>query len=313
LFVTSGKEAALWAGTLLGKLLRTGLLARERIALVLRNGAALYDALSVLRLQFRFFDQAQPWQQLVTKLRAFAPTILVAPASVLRLLANQNCGLEPRRVVSVAEVLDTLDRDRIERHFGVPVEQIYQATEGLLGISCEHGVVHLNEPYVLIERQWQDAARTRFIPVVTDLWRRAQPVIRYRLDDVLQLRQTPCACGRAATALAAIEGRSDDILWLDGDTGAVAVFPDLIARTIVVALPELEDFRVMEQAQGEWKIALRPLPDAMRQERLLEQCAALARQLAARAPRIEISPLVPQALSGKQRRIVGRGAGTCAC
>src|SRR5262245_48000748 len=41
-FLVSPEEGALWAGTLLGKLLRRGLFARERIALVLRAGATLY-------------------------------------------------------------------------------------------------------------------------------------------------------------------------------------------------------------------------------------------------------------------------------
>ncbi len=49
--------------------------------------------------------------------------------------------------------------------------------------------MHLNEPYLLIEREWLDREQTRFTPIVTDLWRRAQPVVRYRLNDVLQVKQ----------------------------------------------------------------------------------------------------------------------------
>ena len=185
--------------------------------------STLYDAIGALRLKFRFFDQARPWEEMAADLRSFDPTILIAPASALRLLADARGTLQPRRVISVAEVLDDLDRGHIERGFSLPVEQIYQATEGLLGMSCERGTVHLNEPYVLIEPDWQDAERTRFIPLVTDLWRRTQPVIRYRLNDVLQARREPCACGRAATALAAIEGRSDDVLWLHAEIGRAHV------------------------------------------------------------------------------------------
>ena len=311
-FLVSQEEGAQWAGTLLGKLLRRGLLARERIALILRAGASLYDAIGALRLQFRFFDQARPWQSLVTDLSAFDPTILIGPASALRLLADAPGTLRPRRIVSVAEVLDELDRGRIERGFGLQVEQIYQATEGLLGMSCERGTVHLNEPYVLIEPEWQDAARTRFIPVVTDLWRRTQPVIRYRLNDVLQTRPTPCECGRAATALAAIEGRSDDILWLDGPGGPVAVFPDLITRIVVSSLADVDDFRVMERGRGQWSIALRPLPSADLQRQLIERCHELARQLSARPPEIDIVPLDATRPAGKQRRVLGLKSQPCA-
>jgi putative adenylate-forming enzyme len=213
----------------------------------------------------------------------------------------------------VAEVLDNLDRERIERGFGLPVEQVYQATEGLLGTSCEHGTVHLNEPYILVEREWQDQERTRFIPVVTDLWRRTQPVIRYRLNDILQIAPSPCACGRAATALAAIEGRSDDILWLEGAGGRVAVFPDLLTRAIVACVPELEDFRVLEQERGHWNIAIRPLPDAGLQQRVIQQCVDLARRLGAATPRIDISLLGAVARVGKQRRVSTLESRACAC
>lgn len=312
IFLVSPEEGALWAGTLLGKLLRDGLFARERIALVLRAGATLYDAIGALRLQFRFFDQARPWQEMANDLRGFDPTILIAPASALRLLAEMNGSLKPRRVISVAEVLDDLDRGRIECGFGVAVEQIYQATEGLLGLSCEHGTIHLNEPYVLIEPQWQDAERTRFIPIVTDLWRRTQPVIRYRLNDVLQITRSPCACGRAATGIAAIEGRADDVLWLDGAQRPVAMFPDLLTRAIVVSLPDVDDFRVIERARGRWNIAVRPMPQESLQRQLTGRFAALAAQLGATPPEIAFLQLAPSTLAGKQRRVLGMNNSTCA-
>ena len=198
LFFVSPEERARWAGTLFGRMLRINPLREERLALVLRAGSPLYERASTLRLRFRYFDQAQPWQAIVSGLQAYRPTILVAPARVLALLARDAARLRPRRVISVAEVLDDLDRARIEAAFGVRAEQIYQATEGLLGTTCESGTLHLMEPYVLIEPQWLDAERTRFTPLVTDLWRRTQPVIRYRMNDVLRVKREPCPCGRAA-------------------------------------------------------------------------------------------------------------------
>ena len=311
IFLVSPTEGAQWAGTLIGKLLRSGLLARERVALVLRAGATLYEAIGALRLRFRFFDQAEPWHELAADVRAFRPTILIAPASALRLLADAPGGLQPRRVISVAEVLDALDRQHIERGFGVAVEQIYQATEGLLGMSCEHGTVHLNEPYVFIEQEWLDPERTRFVPIVTDLWRHTQPVVRYRLNDVLRVADAPCPCGRASLALSAIEGRSDDVLWLDGERARVPVFPDLLARTVLSVLPQLEDFRIVEQRRGAWSIGLRPLPPPAAREQLRERITALTTGLAAPTPELSITELPELAHSGKQRRVLGVNSHSC--
>jgi putative adenylate-forming enzyme len=305
IFMASPAERANWAGTLLGKLLRSGLLTRERIALVLRAGATLYDAVGALRLSFRYFDQSRPWATLIRDLESYDPTLLVAPASVLRLLTASQ-ALRPRRVISVAEVLDPLDRSQIERRFGVTVEQIYQATEGLLGISCEHGTIHLNEPYVLVEPEWQDHAHTRFVPIVTDLWRRTQPVVRYRLNDILQLAPKPCACGRASLALASIDGRADDILWLDGATAPVPVFPDVLARVIIKTVLDLVEYEVEEIGPGRWRIGLSPTPTDTARQALQDACTTVALQLGATPPSVLRTEFVRSSGTGKQRRIRGR-------
>lgn len=315
LFLASPRESAEWAGTLLAKLMRRNLFARERIALVLRAGATLYERVGALRLQFRYFDQSRPWGELVDDVRAFDPTILVASASALRLLARNDRVLRPGRVVSVAEVLDALDRRCIEERFEVGVEQIYQATEGLLGTTCEHGSVHLNEPYLFIEREWLDSEHTRFIPIITDLRRRSQPVIRYRLNDILRMRSDPCPCGRASMALAAIEGREDDVLWLDGVHGPVAVFPDLITRAIVGVLPDIDDYAVTEQRRGVWSIGVRPSPTASCEPALQEAMSGLARRLGADPPMLVVSSLpaiTTLTRAGKQRRVRSVKAMACA-
>lgn len=313
LFFVSPVERAQWAGTMLARMLRPNPLREERLALALRAGSGLYDRASTLRVRFRYFDQLRPWDEIVAGLVAWQPTVLIAPARVLALLAAEAPRLAPRRVISVAEVLDDLDRARITTAFGVRVEQIYQATEGLLGTSCEHGTVHLMEPHVIVEPEWLDAAHTRFTPRVTDLWRRTQPVIRFRMNDVLRVRETPCPCGRAALGLDAIDGRFDDLLWLDGERGRVCMFPDLLTREIVLALPGLRDYRVRELARGAWRIDLAPLPAADARRELTQRIAALTQRLGAPPPRIEFAAMAPEPLLGKQRRVRAAAVETLAC
>jgi len=312
MFFVSPEERARWAGTLFGRMLRINFLREERLALVLRAGSPLYERASTLRLRFRYFDQAQPWDAIVGGLAEYQPTILVAPARVLALLARDAARLRPTRIISVAEVLDDFDRARIEAAFGVRVEQIYQATEGLLGTTCESGTIHLMEPYVLVEPQWLDAERTRFTPLVTDLWRRTQPVIRYRMNDVLRVKREPCACGRAALAIEAIDGRLDDLLWLDSERGPVCVFPDLLTREVAMAVQQLDDYRITELARGRWHIALRPLPAEPARRQLSDRLRALALRLGAAAPEIEIGEFESQPLMQKQRRVQALRHSPCA-
>lgn len=249
-FAVSDREKARWAGILLAKVLPDGLLAGERAALFLRANSNLYTAVRNRWLSLRFFDLFQPFETHAAALQAYRPTILVAPAQVLRELATAALAgrlcIRPKRVISVAEVLEPQDRALIERAFG-PVHQIYQATEGFLASTCEHGVLHLNEEFVHIEPEWLDSEQRRFVPVITDFSRMTQPIVRYRLGDVLAARATPCACGRATRAIDHIEGRCDDMLHLPGASGeAMPVFADVLSRALAQSLPADADYRLLQ-------------------------------------------------------------------
>ena len=107
--------------------------------------------------------------------------------------------------------------------FGVPIGQVYQCTEGLLAVSCPRGSLHLQEDLVAVELEpAADCEEPRWSPIVTDLWRRTQPtIVRYRLNDLVTLRETPCDCGSAFRVLDRIDGRCDDVCtfarrWMAG-------------------------------------------------------------------------------------------------
>lgn len=247
-FVVSRPEQAQWAGTLLARLLPRGLLAGERVALFLRTNSNLYTAVRNPWLSFAFFDLFTPFEDHLARLERYAPTIVVAPAQVLRALALARqagrSALRPARVVSVAEVLEDRDRALLASVFGEPGE-VYQATEGFLGVTCAHGTLHLNEEFVHVEPEWLD--HERFVPIVTDFTRTTQPIVRYRLDDVLVRRAGACPCGSPALALARIEGRCDDMLVLPGRNGEpVKVFADVLSRAFAQALPLAADYRLRQ-------------------------------------------------------------------
>lgn len=251
-FVVSAREQAQWAGVMLAKALPDGLLAGERVALFLRANSNLYTAVRSPWLTFSFFDLFQPFDRLCAALPAYRPTVIVAPAQVLRQLALarlEGClalAAAPKRVISVAEVLEPQDRALIEQAFGM-VHEIYQATEGFLASSCALGRLHLNEEYVHVEPQWLDGERRRFVPVITDFSRMTQPIVRYRLDDVLLASAAPCPCGRVTRALDRVEGRCDDMLTLPSRGGAgVPVFADVLARALAQALPRQADYRLVQ-------------------------------------------------------------------
>lgn len=249
-FVVSPEEQARWAGVMLAKLLPNGLLNGERVALFLRANNNLYKTVRTPWLAFRFFDLFVPFETLMNGLRGYAPTIVVAPAQVLRALAlahrEGRIDLGRVKAISVAEVLEPQDRVLLRAAFA-DLGEVYQATEGFLGATCAHGTLHLNEEFLKVEPEWIDDKR--FVPVVTDFTRRTQPVVRYRLDDILVRRTAPCPCGSPTMALAAIEGRCDDLLRLPGADGRmVDVFADVVSRALAQSLPATCDYRLVQSS-----------------------------------------------------------------
>jgi phenylacetate-CoA ligase len=70
--------------------------------------------------------------------------------------------------------------------------------------------------------------------VLTNLIRKAMPMIRYRTRDLAFLHPDPCPCGRTHRRLSRIMGRTDDMLIING----VNVFPSQIEEAIM-KIPEV--------------------------------------------------------------------------
>lgn len=217
-FLASADERAEYLGQALALLLPwDGLLRRRRIALCLRADSALYrDVGNAGPFEFRFFGLGTPAPQLQRELAAFDPHVFVAPSHVLAGLARAGAKVRSlERVFYGAEPMGALEREWIGTQIGTRPDPIYQATEGFLAAACAHGVLHLNEDTLIIERQ-PVAGTDRFQPIVTDLRRTTQPMVRVLLDDLLQARDAPCPCGSPLASVEPIEGRVGD-LWRWGD------------------------------------------------------------------------------------------------
>ena len=260
LFLVSEEESRRWAGYILKRMLPKPLLQRHKIAFFLRANSNLYESVNSLAIKFAFYDLLRLLEEHIETLNATQPTILIAPAQVLRLLAlSDTLSINPKKIISVAEVLEEEDEVLISQRFSQKVHQVYQCTEGFLAHTCEEGNLHLNEDRVYIEKEWIDEESGRFSPIITDFFRSSQPVIRYKLDDILVLEKEACACGSVFTRLKKIEGRCDDILNVKDKNGApYLLFPDFVRRAIIRASDRLEEYAV-EHREDALHIYLQPL------------------------------------------------------
>lgn len=70
--------------------------------------------------------------------------------------------------------------------------------------------------------------------VFTNLIRDALPLLRYRTRDLAYIHPEPCPCGRTHRRLSRIQGRTDDMLIING----VNVFPSQIEE-VLMSIPEV--------------------------------------------------------------------------
>lgn len=252
IFLVSNREKAMWTGSILGKMLPLNHILFHKIAFFMRADSPLYQSVKSPVMKFHFFDLMLDMEDNLNKLQEFSPTLLIAPPSMLFLIAKaQQEGkihISPKRIISIAEVLEEDDKTFIQKSLNQDhVHQVYQCTEGLLACTCQHGNLHLNEEIVKIEKEMID--ETRFYPIITDLKRKAQPVISYKLNDILCLSDKKCPCGSSFTMIDKIEGRSDDIFQFSNkDTGEkILVFPDFIRNIMSFAQSDF-NYRVVQES-----------------------------------------------------------------
>lgn len=254
-FVISEAERFTWLGVMLGKTLPDFPFARRKVALALPGFNPLYaSAAETGRLALRFFDLTLGVGSWRDDVCAFAPDTIVAPPKVLRALAETS-SLRPENVFSGAEVLDPLDREIVEARFGSPVREIYMATEGLFGVGCKHGVLHLAEDAVAFE--FEAAPGGLASPLVTDFTRSTQIMARYRMNDLLRLSDEPCACGSPLQRVASVEGRQDDVFLLVAAGGKqVLVTPDVMRNAVIDSDRRIQDFRIVQAGPNQIALSL---------------------------------------------------------
>ena len=121
----------------------------------------------------------------------------------------------------------------------------------LFGAECEHHHgIHLFEDTTLVENVDGDgqpvpAGQPGSRLLVTNLYNLVQPLLRLEVTDLVTLDPDPCPCGRTLVRVAAIHGRSDDVLSLAARGGGrVAVHP--LQFALLTREPQVREFQVVQ-------------------------------------------------------------------
>lgn len=285
IFLVSDEERVRWAGNILGKVMPSSLFfgKKQTIAFFLRSNSNLYKSVNNIKIAFHFFDLLNEIEDHIKRLNELKPTILIAPASMLSILAKaKNEGkltIMPIKIVSVAEVLNEEDEQELKLAFNQIIHQVYQCTEGFLAYTCSKGKLHVNEDLVIIEKEYVDQEEGKFVPIITDFTRTSQPIIRYRLNDILT-EGASCSCGSHFMTLNRIDGRFDDLFYgkrKDGEENRI-LFADFIRRALLLASDTVLEYKVKQLSYDLIEVELL-LADEKKEKKVEEQINHNLKQL----------------------------------
>jgi phenylacetate-CoA ligase len=242
--VASYNRAFDWAGS------TAGLTHRVKTAVVsstnpshqsARVGASIHSRwVPTLRI-----DSDDDLDSIVTRLNNWQPEMLIGYASMVRLLAEAQLAgrlmIMPRFVFSASEVLTDSTRKLATKAWRGSPYNVYAATE-TSGIAAECGVhagMHLFEDLVITEVVGAD---NQPVPpgeygakvLVTVLFSRTVPLIRYEMSDSLQLGGNhDCPCGRPYALITGIQGREQEALTFPTGDGQVRAVQPIVFHHIM--------------------------------------------------------------------------------
>jgi len=191
--------------------------------------------------------------KLIDEINNFRPKVLRAYASTLLLLARfiekKNVSIyPPKLVISGSDLLTREARSRIEEVLRTRIVDFYGTVEtGNIAFECKNcGHYHINSDFLHVEflkdgKPVNEGQRGEV--VITSLFHRAKPLIRYAIGD----RGEPAPLNRCSStnmmSMKSIEGRLVDFIILPDD---VEVSPYALTDTIK-SVKGVEEFQAIQE------------------------------------------------------------------
>jgi phenylacetate-coenzyme A ligase PaaK-like adenylate-forming protein len=266
-------------------------------------------------------DAAAPLPDIVARLNQLRPDVLIGYASMIRALADEQLDgrlrIAPRAVNSASEVLTAETRAMAIRAWRVAPFNVYAATEtgGIAAECAQHRGMHLFEDLVIpevVDDQYRPvpAGEPGDRLLVTVLFSRTLPLIRYEMTDRVTLATDPCPDGLPFRLLDSIEGRTDDIVVLPASAGGrIRVHPVVFHR--VLDLLDAPAWQVRQQGPDINVLVASPGPQV--DVAATEQAVLAALEQAGARPQtvtLSIVDTIPAGAAGKRPLVVADNTAT---
>lgn len=253
-------------------------LKRTRLAYIAAtdgNYAGISLAREAPRLFYKLLTVSinSPIQQIVEQVNGFQPEVLSGYSSGIYLLAEEqirgSVRIRPQKLVCSADPLTVKMRETIIDAFNVEPVNFYGASESIcLGATCEkHQGFHLFNDwhcFEVVDREFRPVEPgTPGKVLLTTLYNRTQPLIRYLLaDEVIMDDKTCCTCGWGFPLMKSIAGRQEDFLWFSRPDGKEEFLHPIVM--VEFFAPGLEKLQVIQVQKN--RLLLRVVVKGNREE-----------------------------------------------
>ena len=217
----------------------------------------------------RWFKHIDPMEDLTRALEEFQPEVLVAYASVLEALAREGKAGRLRldrlrQVTNISEPLSPGGRRLITAAFGLTVIDHYSCGECLiLSFGCPQGHgMHLQSDWAVLEVVDRDGhpvepGQAGAKVFMTNLFNTVQPFIRYELPDVVTLSPEPCPCGSPFPLIRQVEGRTDEVVWVQDGNGFRDLHPYVFTH-VLESNPAVGWYQLVQRERNRFLLRARP-------------------------------------------------------
>jgi phenylacetate-CoA ligase len=278
---------------------------RKRWDVALRENAIMFDISSLDDARLESLRTLLRTDRNIRCLLGYPSTF----GPLLRHLERSGDGPETfrlRTIISISERLPKEMRESLRARFGCTVVARYSNQEnGVLAQQCPGGEeFHLNTAsyafeYLQLDADAPAAPGEPARVVVTDLFNRAMPMIRYDTGDVA-IRQASAACGWVTETLGELDGRRQDFIR---DTQDRLLSPAVVS-THFWRFTGLKQFQFIQEAKAQYRIILNGADPQYTDA----DFAAMARRFLGSDAAITIEHVeeIPLLASGKHMPVVNR-------
>jgi phenylacetate-CoA ligase len=244
--IASFRRGAAWSGTGFPHLFVRAAVIASKVPWHMTAQAGTSLRLPSVRLER--FDASEAVETLTRRLNDLRPQMFMTYPSVGRALAMEQLegrlAINPHVAFTGSEVLTPAVRELMERAWGRGrLFDHYGATEtGSLAAECPKHRLHLAEDLTVVEGV---DGENRPVPpgiasdklLVTVLFRRTQPLIRYEISDRIVFSASGCDCGLPWRVLERVEGRAEEVLRLPATAGGTRGVHPIVFEAILDNLP----------------------------------------------------------------------------